>query len=206
LVHISTQEAIQEILKARRSGVDVTVETCTHYLALTAEDVEAIGPRAKCQPPLRKKADQERLWDELIARNIDWITSDHSPCTEDLKQRKLYTAWGGISGCKNNVDLPFDVGLKQHRGPVDRFAGMIASTPAKRCNMTNKGEIAIGKDADIIFVDPNQSYTLKREDLYYKNKFSAYEDMKINARVTKTIVRGHVVFDLNDGIIGEPIG
>lgn len=206
LVHISTQEAIQEILKARRSGVDVTVETCTHYLALTAEDVEAIGPRAKCQPPLRKKADQERLWDELIAGNIDWITSDHSPCTEDLKQGNLFTAWGGISGCQNNVDLTFDVVVKQHGVPVERFVEMIATTPAKRFNLTNKGEIAIGKDADIIFVDPNQSYTLKREDLYYKNKFSAYEDMKINARVTKTIVRGHVVFDLNDGIIGEPIG
>lgn len=206
LVHISTQEAVQEILKARRSGVDVTVETCTHYLALTAEDVEDIGPRAKCQPPLRKKADQVRLWDELIAGNIDWITSDHSPCTEDLKEGNLFEAWGGISGCQNNVDITFDVVVKEHGIPVEKYVDMIATNPAKRFNIKNKGEISIGKDADIIFVDPNQSYILKREDLYYKNKFSAYEGRKINTRVTKTLVRGNVVFDLEQGIVGEPIG
>ena len=62
--------------------------------------------------------------------------------------------------------------------------------------MPNKGEIAVSKDADIILVDPNQSYVVKREDLYYKNKHSAYEGRKIDCRVTKTIFRGNVVFDL----------
>ena len=70
----------------------------------------------------------------------------------------------------------------------------------------HKGEIAVSKDADIILVDPNQSYTVKREDLYYKNKHSAYEGRKIDCRVTKTIVRGNVVFDLEKGIVGEPVG
>ena len=86
LVHISTSEAIQTILKAQREGVDVTVESCPHYFAMTAEQVDEIGPRAKCQPPIRKAEDQAKLWDELLNGNIDWLTSDHSPCTEDLKQ------------------------------------------------------------------------------------------------------------------------
>lgn len=206
LVHISTSEAIQVILKAQREGIDVTVESCPHYFALSAEDVDAIGPRAKCQPPLRKKPDQERLWDELLAGNIGWLTSDHSPCTEDLKQAPLFEAWGGISGCQNNVDLMFDLAVKQRGMSVEQFVHLIATTPSKRFNFPDKGEIAIGKDADIIFVDPNQSYTVKREELYYKNKFSAYEGFKIDCRVTKTILRGDVIFDLDEGIVGEPKG
>ena len=72
--------------------------------------------------------------------------------------------------------------------------------------MPAKGEIALGKDADIIFVDPNQSYELKSTDLYYKNKFSAYEGMHINCRVTKTLLRGKTIFEIGKGIIGEATG
>ncbi len=208
IVHISTSEAVQAILKARAEGVDVTVESCPHYFSMSAEDVEEIGAYAKCQPPLRKKPVQEKLWEELLNGNIDWLTSDHSPCTEDLKLQadNLFEAWGGISGAQNNVDLMFDLAVKQRGLSVNRFAELIATTPADRFNMPNKGEISVSKDADIILVDPNQSYTVKREDLYYKNKHSAYEGRKIDCRVTKTIVRGHVVFDVEQGIVGQPIG
>ncbi|ASN06740.1 allantoinase AllB [Virgibacillus necropolis] len=206
LVHISTSEAVQAILRARAEGVDVTVESCTHYFALTAEDVEEIGPKAKCQPPLRKAKDQAKLWDELMDGNIDWLTSDHSPCTEDLKEGNIFEAWGGISGAQNNVDIMFDLAVKQRELPIHKFVDLIASTPSKRFNLPDKGEIAVSKDADIILLDPNSSYTLKREDLYYKNKHSAYEGRKIDCRVTKTIMRGNVVFDLDEGIIGEPKG
>ncbi|MHA6252843.1 allantoinase AllB [Oceanobacillus sp. CAU 1775] len=208
IVHISTSEAVQAILEARLDGLDVTVESCPHYFAMSAEDVEEIGAYAKCQPPIRKKEDHDKLWEELLAGNIDWLTSDHSPCTEDLKTdaNNLFEAWGGISGAQNNVDLMFDLAVKQRNLPIERFVELIATTPAKRFNLKNKGEIAVTKDADIIFVDPNQSYTVKREDLYYKNKHSAYEGRKIDCRVTKTIVRGNVVFDLQEGIVGEPIG
>lgn len=206
LVHISTSEAIQAITQARREGVDVTVETCTHYLALTAEDVAEIGPRAKCQPPLRKAKDQAKLWDELMAGNIDWLTSDHSPCTEDLKEGNLFEAWGGISGAQNNVDIMFDLAVKQRGLSINKFVDLIATNPSKRFNLPNKGEISVAKDADIILVDPNSSYTLKREDLYYKNKHSAYEGREIDCRVTKTILRGNVVYDLEQGIVGNPKG
>lgn len=206
LVHISTSEAIQVIEKAKFEGVDVTVESCPHYFAMTAEDLEEIGPRAKCQPPLRRAKDQVKLWDELLNGNIDWLTSDHSPCTEDLKQGNVFEAWGGISGVQNNVDLMFDLAVKQRGLAVEKFVDLIAYNPAKRFNMPTKGEIAVTKDADIILVDPNQSYVVRREDLYYKNKHSAYEGRQIDCRVTKTIVRGHVVFDLQEGIVGEPIG
>lgn len=206
LVHISSSEAIQVIMRARAEGQDVTVESCPHYFAISAEQVAEIGPRAKCQPPLRRAKDQERLWQELLNGNIDWLTSDHSPCTEDLKQGNIFEAWGGISGVQNNVDLMFDLAVKQRGLAIEKFVDLIAYTPSKRFNLPYKGEIAVSKDADIILLDPNQSYVVKRENLYYKNKHSAYEGRKIDCRVTKTIVRGNVVFDLQEGIVGEPVG
>lgn len=205
-VHISSSEAIQRIVKARESGMDVTVESCPHYFALTAEDVEQIGPRAKCQPPLRRTQDQEKLWDELLAGNIDWLASDHSPCTEELKEGNIFEVWGGISGAQNSVDLMFDLAVK-HRGmPVHEFAKRIAANPAKRFQLPNKGALAVTKDADIILIDPNREYVVERENLYYKNKHSAYEGRKIGCRVTKTIVRGNVVYDIEQGIVGRPAG
>ena len=206
LVHISTSEAVQVILRARSEGLDVTLESCPHYFAMTAEQVAEIGSEAKCQPPIRKAKDQAKLWNELLNGNIDWITSDHSPCTEDLKQGNIFEAWGGISGVQNNVDLMFDLAVKQRGLAIEKFVDLIAFNPAKRFNLPYKGEIAIYKDADIILLDPNQSYVVKREELYYKNKHSAYVGRKIDCRVTKTIVRGNVVFDLQKGIVGEPIG
>lgn len=204
--HISTSKAVQAILKSRAEGVDVTVESCPHYFAMAAEDVKEIGPYAKCMPPLRKKSEQSKLWDELMVGNIDWLTSDHSPCTEDLKQGNIFEAWGGISGAQNNVDLMFDLAVKQRGMTVNQFVKLIAKTPSQRFNLPQKGEIAIAKDADIILLDPNLSYTVRREDLYYKNKHSAYEGRRIDCRVTKTILRGNVVFDFDEGIVSEPTG
>ncbi|PSR21533.1 MAG: allantoinase AllB [Sulfobacillus acidophilus] len=205
-VHISTAEAVQAVQRARRDGVDVSVESCPHYLAITAEEVERIGNYARCQPPIRKAKDQERLWQELLNGNIDWIASDHSPCTEDLKDGGIFEAWGGISGAQNSVDVMFDVAVKQRGLPLVQFVDLIATHPSARFGLPDKGQIAVSKDADIVLIDPNQSYVLRREDLYYKNKHSAYVGRKIDCRITTTIVRGNIVFDVRKGIVGNPVG
>lgn len=206
IVHVSAAETVEVILKAQAEGVKITFESCPHYFAISAEQFEEIGPKAKCSPPLRKANEQEKLWQAFLDGKVDQLTSDHSPCTPDLKEGNVFEAWGGISGAQNNVDLMFDLAVKQRNMPVHQFVNSITFTPAERFNIPNKGEIAVSKDADIILLDPNQSYVLKDEDLYYKNKFSAYSGRKINCRVTKTLVRGHKVYDLNEGIVGEPIG
>jgi len=208
-VHISTAEAIEEITAARNSGQDVTVESCQHYFTITTAQFEEIGPVAKCSPPLRNEVEQEKLWGKLIAGDIDMLTSDHSPCPPEMKHsdtNNIFEVWGGITGCQNNVDLMFDEAVLKRNVPVTDFVQMIATNPAKRFNLPTKGEIAISKDADIILVDANQSYEVKKEELYYRHKHSPYIGRKINCRVTKTIVRGNLVFDLEKGIIGEPIG
>ncbi|MGP7819327.1 allantoinase AllB [Niallia sp. 01092] len=208
-VHISSEEAVEEITKARNNGLDVTVESCPHYFTITTAQFEEIGPVAKCSPPLRDEAAQEKLWKKLIEGKIDMLTSDHSPCPPEMKYSEtnnIFEVWGGITGCQNNVDLMFDEAILKRNFPVTDFVRMISYNPAQRFHMPNKGEIAVAKDADIILVDPNQSYVVKKEDLYYRHQHSPYIGRKINCRVTKTFVRGNLVFDVNEGIVGEPVG
>ncbi|WP_059104556.1 allantoinase AllB [Shouchella shacheensis] len=206
LVHISSAQAVDLIQAAKADGVDVTLESCPHYFALNADDLAEIGTLAKCQPPLRYANEQEALWDRLLHGEIDWLTSDHSPCTPDLKEGDLFSAWGGISGCQNNVDLMFDLAVKQRGLSLSSFAKLIATAPARRFGLTHKGEIALGKDADFVFVDPNQSYKLSTEDLYYKNPHSPYVGRTIDCRVTRTVLRGETVYTWAEGITSNARG
>ncbi|WP_284035701.1 allantoinase AllB [Neobacillus sp. 114] len=208
-VHISSRRAVEEIIKAREEGQDVTLESCPHYFTMDLEAFEKIGPVAKCAPPLREKEEQDQLWEALLEGKIDFLTSDHSPCPPEMKQsdtNNIFEIFGGISGCQNNVDLMFDEAVKKRGLSVHRFAQLIATNPANRFNLRQKGSIDLDKDADIILLDPNQSYQVRKEDLYYRHPHSPYLGRTINCRVTKTFVRGQLVFDLEKGIVGQPVG
>lgn len=207
IAHCSCPEAVEEVLKAQAEGVDASAESCPHYFLFATEDLDAIGPKAKCSPPIRDRRTQVKLWEMLERGEINIIGSDHSPCTPDLKETdNAFKAWGGISGTQNSLDAMFDAGVKQRNIDPVTLMRALATEPAKRFRLADKGELSLGKDADIVILDPNQSYTVKAEDLYYKNKFSAYEGFEIGCRITETFVRGQLVYQLGKGIIGEPIG
>ncbi len=107
IVHASTAAAVLLVAEARARGVDVTCETCPHYLLLTDEDAERIGALAKCSPPLRPRAEVEALWAELLAGTVPFVTSDHSPAPAEHEdgRRRVRAAWGGISGCQTLPEL-----------------------------------------------------------------------------------------------------
>ncbi|MFS0786511.1 allantoinase AllB [Shouchella sp. 1P09AA] len=193
-VHISSAAAIESIQRAKLEGIDVTVESCPHYFVFSAEQLVHLGTLAKCQPPLRPQEEVEKLWACLLRGEIDWITSDHSPCTIDLKAGNFFTAWGGITGCQNMIDVMYDEAVNKRGMSEVAFANLISSIPAKRMGMHSKGDITVGKDADLFFLNDQVSYTLKQEDLYYKNPYSPYVGRTIDCRVTYTIVKGQVVF------------
>lgn len=197
------------MVNARRSGLKVTCETCPHYLILDREQFEKIGPLAKCSPALRDKSIVSRLWEKVAAGDVDTIGSDHSPAPISMKQsvtHNIFDIWGGISGCQNNVDLLYDRFVTQRGLPATEFARLTAENPAKIFGLTNKGKLQVGYDADITLLDLNQSYVLSKNDMYYKNKISAYEGFQINDRVTTTILRGQIIYTLDDGFVGQPTG
>lgn len=201
ICHVACPEGVDEITKARNEGVDVTCETCTHYLYFDTSELDAIGPVVKCSPPIRDKENQNGMWEKVLAGEIAFVTSDHSPCTPDLKDTdNAFEAWGGISGVQNNVDVLFDEGVQKRGMSLVQFADIIATAPAKRYDLDAKGSISIGKDADFVLIKPNAPYILKAEDLEYKNKISPYIGREIGAQVAQTILRGTSIYSQETGV------
>lgn len=203
-VHMSSAAAVDRITKAKSAGLNVTVETCPHYLALTEEDMERLGPAAKCAPPLRSVREREKLWDAVRGGRIDLIASDHSPCPEALKrvgEGGFFGAWGGISGAQSTLELMVTEGTLRRGIPLPRISRMLSYAPARRFGLyPRKGAIAVGADADLVLLDPNRSYTLMPEHLLYRHRISPYTGYSFGARVKATLCRGVTVYDVEQGI------
>lgn len=207
IVHVACVEGVEAITEAREAGVDVTCETCTHYLYFETDELDAIGPVVKCSPPIRDKAQQDGLWEKVFNGEIKFVTSDHSPCTPDLKDTdNAFDAWGGISGVQNNVDVLFDEAVQKRGMSLTQFAGIIAGNVADLFDIQNKGRIQVGKDADIVLIKPDAAYTLQAEDLEYRNKISPYIGREIGAKVETTILRGQVTYAKDAGVAADFIG
>ncbi|GKU82871.1 allantoinase [Niallia sp. NCCP-28] len=196
IVHISSAKVLEPIIRAKRKGINVTVETCPHYLSLTVEDLDVLGPIAKCAPPLREQAEVDHLWDAVISGDIDTIGSDHSPSLTSMKQGSLLEAWGGISGCQTTLNILLEEGYWKRDMPLTVIAKTMGINPAKRFGLEmQKGSISEYKDADLVLVNLNEEFTLQLEDLYYRNKQSPYVGKTYRGKVKQTFSKGQLVFD-----------
>lgn len=204
ICHVTCPEGVAEVTKARAEGVCVTCETCPHYLYFNTDELDAIGQVTKCSPPIRDKENQKELWKKVLHGEVDFVVSDHSPCTPDLKESEnAFEAWGGISAVQNSVDVFYDEAVQKRGMPLTQFADLIAANPADLYKLNQKGRISIGKDGDFVLIKPDAPYTLKAEDLEYRNKISAYVGRKIGAQVVQTILRGKVIYNKDSGVTKE---
>jgi len=187
IVHVSNGQGVAIVEDARANGIDVTCETCPHYLLLTDCDMEKLGPVTKCAPPLRTAEDQAELWNRIAS--ITTIGSDHSPSPPAMKSREnFFQVWGGISGCQHLLAL-----LCNSQLPRERISALTSENVAQRFSIKTKGGIAIGKDADLSLVDLKEVDDVTAESLQYRHKQSPYLDRKL-PRVVRTILRGQTIF------------
>lgn len=204
VVHASSKKVVDVIQAAKERGVDITVETCGHYLALTVKDLEEKGGLAKCCPPLRDEDEVEDLWAAVANGEINVIASDHSPAPASMKTitDNYFEGWGGISGAQSTLNIMLTEGYFKRNLPLEKIVALTATNPAKLFGLENKGTIAEGYDADIAIVNLDESFELKNEDLFYRHQHSPYVGMTFKGKVKTTIVNGEVVFE-NDKIVSE---
>ncbi|MCG7343812.1 allantoinase [Sporosarcina sp. ACRSL] len=202
IVHASSRKVVDVITDAKKRGVDITVETCPHYLSLTVTDLEEQGVIAKCAPPLRDQEEVDDLWTAVAKGEIDTIGSDHSPAPASMKviSDNIFEGWGGISGAQSMLNVLLTEGHFKRNIPLEKIVELTATNPAKIFGLTTKGTIAVDYDADLTIVNLNESFELKKEDLFYHHQHSPYVDMTFKGKVKTTIVGGRVVFEN-----GQPI-
>lgn len=205
IVHVSTGRGVDLVNTASERGVDVTCETCAHYLMLTEDDLEELGAIAKCAPPLRPSEEREALWERILDGRIPMVTSDHSPCPPEMKAgNDMFRAWGGISGGQSTLPVLLTEG--EDRGlQLPMLASITSEAVARRFGVPKKGRIEVGYDADLTLIDLEYSGTLKAEDLLYRHKHSPYVGRELKGRVAHTLLRGAPVFS-EGRIVSEPLG
>ncbi len=206
IVHVSTGRGVTLVAEARARGVNVSCETCPHYLVFTEEDVEAIGALAKCAPPIRSQEERDALWGYLADGMLPMVASDHSPAPASMKTgADFFRIWGGISGCQSMLQLLLTYGYLERDLRWRTIARATAEYPAARFRLPNKGRIAVGADADLALVALYDETVLQASDLFYRHQHSPYVGRKLRGRVTRTLLRGMTIY--RDGqIVSDPIG
>lgn len=190
IVHVSCGSGVALVTDARAHGVDVSCETCPHYLLLTDDDMVRLGAVAKCAPPLRPREEQEALWDRLS--QIATIGSDHSPSPWSMKEHEnFFEVWGGIAGCQHLLPLLLNAGDRISRAEICRLT---SSGVAERFRIPGKGGLKIGHAADLTLVDPGTEEIVRAESLRYRQRRTPYLGRTLRGRIVRTIMRGQTIF------------
>ena len=192
VVHVSSAEALATLERARNAGVDISAETCPHYLALTAEDVPDGATQFKCCPPVRSADNRERLWEGLRSGVIDFVVSDHSPCTPELKcldTGDFAAAWGGVASLQLGLSIVWTQARSRGHDLADVTRWM-SERPAHRFGVPRKGRIEPGYDADLCVFAPDEEYGVDAGQLRHRHPVTPYDRAKLTGAVRATWLRG----------------
>lgn len=208
IVHLSSSDMVGPIREAKSNGVPISVETCPHYLVFESEKIPNGKTLYKCCPPIREKENKDKLWDGVKDGVIDFIVSDHSPCTPSLKllsEGDFDKAWGGIASLQLGLSLIWTE-MKGRGFSLGDLFNLMSTRTAKFIGLENKlGKLAKGYQADFIAFDPDLTQEINKDMIYHKHKETPYEGREVHGEVKQTILGGKVVFK-NGEIVGSPQG
>ncbi len=208
IVHLSSADSLSQIKIARNKNLPLTVETCPQYLYFCAEKIPDGNTLFKCAPPIRERANNEKLWNALKDGTIDFIVTDHSPATPDLKKIEsgnLKEAWGGIASIQFSLPVVWTAAKK--RGfTINKIAALMSTHVAKFIGFEKtKGQFKKGYDADIVVWDPNQKFIVKAAGIHYRHKISPYVGEELSGVIKQTYLSGKKVFE-NGNFLSLPQG
>ena len=200
IVHVSSASSIIQIEQAKQKGLPLTAETAQHYLYFCAEEIKDGQTQFKCAPPIRNKANNNQLWKALQNGILDFVATDHSPATPDLKETtsgNFLKAWGGIASLQ--IALPvLWTAAKQRNIGVEHIAKWLSENPAKLIGLEHKkGRIEKGYDADLVIWNPDESFTVTEQMILHKHKITPYLGEQLYGTVHSTYLGGMVVYHAN---------
>ncbi|MFB5664118.1 allantoinase AllB [Alteribacillus sp. HJP-4] len=205
VLHVSSGEAVELVRQAQHEGLPVTVETCPHYLFLSAEQYNDIGSTMKVYPPVKFKKDQDAIWEGIKDGTISAVCSDHAPHTAEEKDGELWSIPAGMCGVETLAPLMLNA-VSEKRISLNRFVQLLSEEPARMYGIApQKGTLQPGSDADFTFVDMNKEGTIEVEKLHSKSKVSAYNGFPVKGWPVRTIVRGRTVMH-NGSVIEDSTG
>ncbi len=214
IVHLSSKEALESIMEAKKRGVEVYVETCPQYLLLDDSLYNLEGfesAKYVMSPPLRKKEDINALWNACNHNLIDTIGTDH--CSFNFKGQKdigiddFTQIPNGIPGVEHRMPLLYTYGVKQDKISLNKMVELTATKPAKLFGMfPQKGTIASGSDADLVVWDFNKSSKINAKNQFQNVDYTPYEGFKINAQSIYVFLRGNKILSESQIVIKEPQG
>ncbi|CAO2842841.1 unnamed protein product [Amaranthus hypochondriacus] len=200
IVHLSDARSSLDLLKkAKGRGDSITIETCPHYLAFSADEIPDGDTRFKCAPPIRDGENKGKLWEALRNGDIDMLSSDHSPALPELKllqQGDFLKAWGGISSLQYVLPATWTAGRK-YGVTLEQIASWWSKKPAELSGQHLKGSIAVGNYADIVAWEPETEFDLDENHPSYAKhpSISAYMGSRLSGKVLATFVRGNLVYE-----------
>src|SRR6266849_4596752 len=211
LLHLSTPEEFAAVAFGRSIGVEVYGETTTVHLAFNSDDYARFGNLVNIAPALRSPDDQHSQWQLLREGKIDTVVTDHAPHTLEEKQKaSVWDVASGLPGFQEALPALITNWVR-HFGSetlaegLVRIAQVTSTNLARIFGFAQKGSLVVGKDADIVVVDAHKSWQVRNDDLFTKNRWSAFESMVLRGKPVATFLRGKLVYQ--DGtIFGEARG
>lgn len=203
IAHKSSADALYILADAKDRGVDVTVETCPHYLLMSTDDMARLGGQLRVNPPIREPGHAEALWDALHDGVIDMIATDHAPHQPDEKSAEnIWQCDCGFPGVETQMPIMLTQ-VNAGRMSINQYVQWSAEAPAHAWGCyPRKGVVQPGSEADIVVVDMGMGSIIDREKIHSKSKMTPWHGFELTASVTHTLVRGRVMVE--DGIlVGE---
>lgn len=195
ILHLSAADALPTIAAARAAGVRLTVETCPHYLSLSADSVPEGATSYKCCPPIRDRSNQDRLWQGLMDGVIDCVVTDHSPSTETLKHVSsgdFGAAWGGVASLQLGLAAVWTE-ARRRNVPLERVVAWMSAGPADLVGLPEKGRIGVGNAADLVVFSPDATLAVDSARLEHRHPVTPYHDSELRGVVRQTFLSGEEI-------------
>lgn len=203
IVHMTIASGAELIRQAKQRGVNITVETCPHYIDADCSLLEKRGPFAKCTPPLRRPENTEKMWKYMLDGTIDMVTSDHTDYLYDEKNvawKNIWDSQNGMTGVATLAPITIDACMNKHGMDAVRVSELLSTNAAKLFGLyPRKGVIMPGSDADFTIVDLEKEWIVDGKNLYYKQGWSPFDGKHVKGAIDMTILRGTVIYE--DGCV-----